>query len=248
MPCIIVAATPRCGSSYLSSLLQNTRAIGAVQEYAPEEDVLHWNNYHGFNRHWEYFESLREIHSAGAGRMSIKVMWWQMRSLLFDIRRYANLDGNDLSILDRYFGSVRFVYIKRTCPLLQSISLARAIRSGVWAKMADDAQSADQQQFAEYDAKAIRSAASDISLQEKGWREFFALYGVFPFMVRYEELIQRPRETVRDLLGWMNVEAVELDMSSIFLRQADAQTDGWKRRFQLEEMGCAWVERTWAVS
>lgn len=236
MGCIFLASTPRCGSTYLSNLLQNTRCVGVTQEYALRSDRSHWHDFHRFESHKEYFSSLHGLHSTSNGVISLKLMWSQMQGLLSDVREYAGLLESDLGVLQKYFGLIKFIYLRRMCPLAQGISLARARGTGVWAVEGgkdDEASSSEER----YSAPAIYAALRDVALQTEAWTKFFLINRIVPYTVCYEELVERPEETVRTLLKWVGITAcIPIDTRVRFVRQADGTSEEWRERFIEEEV------------
>jgi len=121
---------------------------------------------------------------------------------------------------------VRYVHLVRRDLLGQAISfsLARQTNSyGDWMP---------RQREPVYDTSHIRRCLENIVEGEARWRLFFALNGIDPLEVVYENLGENPQQEVDRIANHVGVESAAIDWSAFHPKvQRDLVNEEWRRRF-----------------
>lgn len=109
----------------------------------------------------------------------------------------------DLGRIERQYPRMRYIHLVRSDLTAQAVSLAIADKTGVWNMSPDNGQ-----KLKEYNEMGvlvtmdnIRRCRQYLATQDREWVE--RLRYREHITVVYECLIQRPRETLSCLLGWM---------------------------------------------
>ena len=123
---------------------------------------------------------------------------------------------------------VSWVYVERRNRLAQAVSLARARQSGQWA--AGGRRTGLRERQPSYDEAAISRALGDVDAHTEGWRRFFAVSGIVPVTVVYEDLAADPSGTVARVLGELGLSGAA-DWAVPLARQADATSQDWIERY-----------------
>ena len=120
----------------------------------------------------------------------------------------------------------RYVYLTRRDVLGQAISLSVARQTnsyGDW--MPKDREPA-------YDAGHIRRCLANIIEGEARWRLFFALNGIMPLEMIYEDLVEEPQREIDRIAHFVGVENAIIDWSAFHPNvQRNAVNEELRRRF-----------------
>lgn len=153
----IICATPRSGSTLLCEYLMLTKTAGYPSEwFLPQGRTLAVEMF-GVQAPLEslsYFQELLAKATTSNGVFGIKMMWPQMQQLLaggipgLALPR-ANLRNSGI------FPDLKYIYIRRTDEVAQSISLLMAIKTDYWQRMSESNQ-APQSEMSSWAAAALR--------------------------------------------------------------------------------------------
>jgi trehalose 2-sulfotransferase len=226
----LVCATPRSGSTLLCEALWNTGLAGRPQEFfniRTKSLVMEESTTADFAG---YLSAALEDGSSANGIFGAKLFHDDLAPLL---RRVADLYGalpRPSTLLEQAFPGLRYVWIVRRDKLRQAISFYRAIRSDRW--VSDGFH--DSGPRPRYDRQEIARCQRQLQSQETAWRLFFETNDIQPMLVHYEDLDGDYEGTARAVLRYLGISPPRplFFGGRRHLRQSDAITERWIRRFQ----------------
>lgn len=242
-----ICATPRTGSSLLLGLLDSTGVAGHPQAYfrAPDEVAWaeRWGIGHTSQEALDYGDFVRAALTAGRtgnGIFGAKLMWGthaELTDRLADL--HPDLAGDELRLLEREFGAVRFVHLQRDDVLVQAVSWLRAEQTGVWfigGKGEIGGGGNPERGRPAFDRDALSRTMRTIEEHNAGWERWFEAYGIEPYRVRYEDLAADPSAVTRDVLDFLGLGAglpPGGQITASHHRQADRLNEEWIARYRL---------------
>lgn len=207
----------RCGATYLSQLLGSTGCLGR-----PED----WFNGKGYrNRGFADYPLDREAQLAMVTTRGMSANG--VFGLKMSVNRCDELRGFDWA--DR-LAPLTFIHLGRRD------QLARAI-SDVMAEQTQQYRSTSAVHGERrYDAKMIHKALARHATDEARISQYFALNGILPLAVDYEDIVADEGELIQKIAGFLGVQNVpEPDKSGVTLQvQRDALNAEWHARFLAE--------------
>nr|WSY53995.1 Stf0 family sulfotransferase [Streptomyces sp. NBC_00886] len=242
-----ICATPRTGSSLLLGLLDSTGVAGHPQAYFRSPDEMAWSERWGIayasQGALDYAEFVRAALVAGRtgnGVFGAKLMWGTHAELTGRLAGlHPEFAGNELRLLEREFGRIRFVHLHRDDILAQAVSWLRAEQTGVWFVGGKGEIGGGQDPAGSrphFDRDAITSILRTIEEHNAGWERWFEAYGVQPYRIRYEDLSADPSAVthgVLDHLGLGPTLPAGRRITPSHRRQADRLNEEWIARYRL---------------
>jgi trehalose 2-sulfotransferase len=232
MPAYLICATPRTGSSLLCGLLDSTGVAGHPESWFRAPDEPDWAARWGVDAS-RYGDFVRAAITAGStpnGVFAARIMWGTLDQVVARLGGvYPELAGRDTDLLDRAFGRIRYVYLRRGDVVAQAVSLARAEQTGVWFETEEiRPRPAGEPR---YDFGLIDEQARLIEEHNRAWRDWFASAGIQPHVVRYEDLEVEPAEVARGVLGFLGLPA-DGEIAVRHRRLADELNAEWITRYR----------------
>jgi LPS sulfotransferase NodH len=238
-----VCATPRTGSSLLLGLLDSTGVCGHPQAYFRAPDEPHWADRWQLRRTaaggYDYVDYLRAARAAGStpnGMFGAKLMWGTMDELVDKLRAvHPDIADDDVAVLNRTFGRIYFIYLRREDVLAQAVSWLRAEQTNTWFIGGNGEVSGNgtNTQTPAFDAAAIRRFMDMIEDHNTAWEAWFASRGIQPHRVSYEDLEADTAATTRRILTLLGVPAPETPViTARHRRQADELNQRWIKQYQ----------------
>ncbi len=227
----LICATHRSGSTLLCEALRNTGLAGRPDEYFWRDNEINWSQVWGTASFADYLAYIFGEMTTPNGVFGAKIMGGHLPRFIRRLQTLPEANGLDGSpALTAVFPNLHFITITRRNKVRQAISLYRAVQTQQWAVYAPAAQPA----FPAYNRAAISHWQQEILRQESGWQRFFNQYGVQPYTVVYEELVQAYETTARNILRFLGVMPADpIQFGPRHLRrQADELTDQWEHRFR----------------
>lgn len=219
---LIVAATPRCGSTWLGGLIGGTGQLGRPREWfgGPELASAAF-----------VLAAAREARAKSVtdnGIAGVKLFPDVLEAILRHIR------------FSQWFPGEAWVHLERRDTLGQAISLWRAHSSGAWHKYADARREAADLRAAgampPYDPAAINRYLEQVVAWQADWRAFFARTGITPLTLVYEDALVDPDATIRRVAALLDVDlpAAPIGDASKYAVQRDDATLAIRARFQAD--------------
>jgi len=223
----IVASTPRCGSTFLCSLLWQTGVLGAPSEYwncrkraSPKTIGTRMMERLEASSGVDYLTKLLACRTSKNGIFGVKVHFSHFEEVLRGFPKVLDM-----------LSPVTYIYIERQDKLAQAVSMARSLQTGVWA-----AGRNRQRPPMTYDRNLISRCLDTLETQRLGWLRWFQTNRIDPTIVTYEKLIADPASVVSgiiDLLGVSNDDPHEVQQRAV-QRQSDGTNKEWAARFRNE--------------
>lgn len=230
---LVLASSPRTGSTLLARLLGQTGQVGHPKEYLNPTQLRDWEVRLGEGlskfrhrllsgpavalvgrRRWSLAHRRAHLDRVAARRAG-PTGWMVLKVHHHHWERFIGMDADLL-------GEVRWVRIRREDRLGQAISWARARQTGRWARHQGGWAPAV------YRRGAIDRALARIEAAERGWDR---IIGEEPCIdVVYEALINDPDRVVAEIMeqiGGSPPGPVDLELG----RQADAISERWRARY-----------------
>jgi LPS sulfotransferase NodH len=232
-----VCATPRTGSSLLLGLLESTGVAGRPEAYFREPDEQLWAHRWGIPRgpdgafdYGDFVDAARRAGTTGNGVFGAKLMWGTLDRLAGGLGTvHPELAGQDLTLLHRAFGRLRFVFLRRGDVLRQAVSWLRAEQTGTWF-VGDPGGSGGAPSF---DADGIRSFVRTVEEHNAAWEAWFAAQGVEPHRLMYEDLAADMAAATRGVLEHLGIGLPPgRGITARHRRQADDLSEEWVRRYR----------------
>ena len=244
---IVIASSPRSGSTLLSEALWATGLAGAPDEYfkgatvaeaadnlgvpryTPAERLRRQAKRAALRADWRpslridpdsldgYLAYLYAHRTSPNGVFSFKIHW----------SHYAELCERGLRLEDLP-QPLDWVHISRRDLIGQAVSLARANRSGVWNT--SRAHDRYRRPSLEYDDAAVERSYHHVAEAAAQWPRFFEAAGITPITVVYEDLDADYASTVRRTLDALGIHVDEVAEPKL-RRQRDATNSEWIRMF-----------------
>lgn len=207
---LAVCTEPRSGSNYLGRLLNSTGVLGRPIEWLDRGAVLAsgWPEWPS-----ETDKQLARIPgeaSFGNGVYALKVFSSHAKRS----PGWSSLPG------------LKFVSLIRRDLLGQAISLVRAQQTNAWTHHAG-------KRPAVYSWDDINSRLWSLAQGETWWRVWFALRGIQPLELVYEDIVWHPQwavDQVADLVGLDGLATIRLERVDVKV-QRDEISEEWRARF-----------------
>ena len=223
----VVAASPRSGSNLLGHLLMSTKVLGSPFEYFHPVHARTWMPLLGVSDFQSMIEGIQARRTSPTGWFGVKSHWFQFRRLL------AN------EPLMRFLAIERYIEIRRRDRLAQAISWVMARQTNAWISFQD------RETQPQYDFAAIQSAVAAVQTEVEGWDRFFTQRKIPRLVIHYEDLVERPRGIMKQLLQRFDLQGADIAPGSRFpKRQASEINAEWRERFLKDLAERAPVERS----
>lgn len=224
----VLCSSPRCGSTYLCSLLTQTRRLGVPFEY------VHFQNWAiKLARRWglsaspetnldDYFDLVKRYRTTPNGVFGLKAHASQALPLA---------SKGDLS---RLVGPESvFIHLERQNLVQQAVSLSIA---GITRSYESSTPGLDVTPA--YDNKSILKSLQIIQQNHNAWQRFFVLNNISPLTLVYEDVLQDPAGAVHKLGRHIGVDVSDFQpVDSIYKIQRTELNLAWEKQFRAEHGG-----------
>jgi LPS sulfotransferase NodH len=223
----LLCGTPRTGSTLLCSLLASTGRLGRPESYFRAPDELAWAERFGLATDgcWvrDYRAFVRAVQAEATtdnGVFAARVMWGSMERLVEGLA--ARPEEPELVTLERTFGPLRFVHLRRDDIVGQAVSWCRAEQTGFW-QHGDVAHGAPEQ-----DLDRMIELVRTIREHNAAWMAWFDRLGVHPHPVTYEQVVHDSRAAVAGIAAHLDVDLpTRWQPVAAHQRQADDLNARW---------------------
>jgi len=170
--CAIMATTFRSGSTWIGRIMDRHGLAGMRNERLRRLDAQVDPD--------AYFDAM--LADPASSVFATRLMWPQ-RNRLAHVLGFARADTARFAA---QFPDATWLFLRRRDPLAQAISYWRAKASDRWHV---PAKAAEPEPPVAYDFAAIDACVRELVLQDRLWDHFFALAGVAPVTLWYEDLL-----------------------------------------------------------
>lgn len=217
---LFIGFTNRSGSTLLSHLFKNANLGGAELkdknfEYFNFENVRPSSMKKGFFYFNEYYSWAIENSRGDLGYSTVKVNWDQLDFLA---QLYEGLNER-----------VKVFYIRRQNIIAQAVSLSVALQSKAWTS---EHQVKGEVSF---DAEQIHSCRNIIVRSEEKFEETFRKYGIKPFRISYEALVDDTELHMKKIFeGLTGNNFTNKDFDVPVQKQSSSKSEEFCERYILE--------------
>lgn len=219
----VIATSYRSGSHLLADLLMRSRCMGVPAEYFNLPNLarpLAWRM--GIVppiAPGRYLERLLTMRTSPNGVFGLKAHGDQIRPVL----------GSPT--VRRFLRNSSFVWLRRRDVLAQAISLEVAHQGHRWLRLRDYAPQGRTRPLT-FETAAIDGRLADIAASDATWEELFAVNGVTPISIWYEDLLEDPSRTCAPVFRMMGEQPRRLTLeNSRFVRQDEPEKGEWRERY-----------------
>jgi LPS sulfotransferase NodH len=131
-------------------------------------------------------------------------------------------------VLDEIVDKSNFVMVERSDKLAQSISLSIANQTGKWASFSATRSDADPK----YQFGSILGILQSIIRQNAYFDEFFAINGLYPISIIYEQFTETPEIYASYIAGRLGLKQFEMQRAKVRTeKQAGPTNQIWRQKF-----------------
>lgn len=222
---LIICATPRSASTTLIALL-NVAGIGICGEYfctTPSGDFIRDFDL-GDPRQpgfpiATYLDRLMRSRQRN-GTFSVKVFFSHMAEQLL------NPTGRDL------FHDARVVYLFRTDPGAQAVSIKVALQTDEWM---DKPVDRDRELPEKAGTAGLPYFINSLATENMNWRKFFAYAGIDPLTITDEDVAQRPFETVQAIADLLGVDFDRKAVAAVAAKSAKYSVNADRKKSMIQQ-------------
>jgi trehalose 2-sulfotransferase len=223
----LLCGTPRTGSTLLCRLLSSTGVLGRPESYFRVPDEAAWARTFGLPtvgaevRDYEAFvHAVRAAATTDNGIFGARLMWGSLERILLGLGTQAC--RSDVEVLERAFGPLAFVHLRREDVVGQAVSWCRAEQTGFW----QEGDVASRRPV--HDLDRSRALVDTIQQHDAAWRSWFARNAIEPHAVTYEELLRDRRRTVEGIAVRLGAQVpAQWRPTWPHVRQADEVNTRW---------------------
>lgn len=235
----VICATPRSGSHLLAEALQNTGLAGAPDEYLLCDDDGRLQNEqdliaerYGKMTLDEFRDLVLKLGSTPNGVCGVIIMWHYLPDILRNFRQLPQYQGlKDPELMNALLVNPKYILLIRRDRVSQAVSWARALQTGIWSQ--PKGITVVPKQEPRFYFRLIDRSYERVLASEAGWAHFFKMYGVEPFQVVYEDLVEAYEQTALSVLDYLGIPYPDsLAFGERRLqKQADGLNDEWTERY-----------------
>lgn len=214
-PAIMIAMTPRTGSTYLCSALHQAGLSHLPDEiFNPRGPVQHICE----RLHPQTFATYIAGLAAEADPIFVFKLAW--------------LDAVPLApALTRLFPALRVIYLDRRNVAAQAVSQFRAEISGIWhARPGQKIKTFDP--TGAFDLPRILGLVQELEQDKQHWENWFTTHQISPLRLEYRQLETSLPQTLQQIAQHMNLPLNPTQAGGALLKLADNTSTDWTERVQ----------------
>jgi LPS sulfotransferase NodH len=233
-----ICKTNRTGSQLLCEALRSTGIAGQPNEHLYIGEKSNYHKAYGTRTGEELLAKIVELGSTPNGVLGLCVELPKIEVLAF----VRQVKGQDLpfeslpDLLRSLFPDPKYIWLTRRNVVRQAVSWWKACQSEVWHASADE-KTPQATRTPEYNYEAIDQLVSEVVMREAAWEEYFSMACVQPLTVVYEDFVAQPRETVAQILEFLEIPYSNPlpDWTPRNVKLADATSEEWVQRYRKEK-------------
>ncbi|CAG9213468.1 Stf0 family sulfotransferase [Burkholderia vietnamiensis] len=228
----VVFLIARSGSTWLTDMASRSGKLGVPQEWFNEE-WIQTNEIAlgccppkalGISDVDQYILKTAELTASEDGCFGIQLSPSQANNvcqMLEDV-------GHACSVFSHF-------YLRRRNVVRQAISLYRSVQSGLFHSYQTDEGARGRFDSVEYDNEGIKSWCRHLVEGEIYFERIFALNGIRPERLLYEDLVADPLAQLRRIYKCVNADGGSINSTKFELRVlSDNRNESWERKFRDE--------------
>ena len=241
MDSYFLCGTPRSGSTLLCTLLSDTKNAGRPDSYFRKNSIVERSDQFqishlvGADFDRAYLTSVIDAGQSKSGVFGLRIMWDTFIELDEILGRAFPNHADFPQRLDRAFGTIKFVFLKREDVVAQAVSLLKAKQGGLWHMASDGTplQQRPNKRPLVYDRVRISKLVAEMEEHNAGWEAWFRENGVSPLRLTYEHLADNPIRELQRVLDHINVPLKNAEGAKPkTARLADHVNQNWVDRYK----------------
>lgn len=225
---LVLCFLNRSGSNLLAEALHATGRLGLADEFFNYDRVFQRCERKNIRTFQDYIVSLTECHGTANNILAIKLSWDQLYFL------------TKLGAIPGMFNDPLFVLVKRRDLAAQAVSFLAAHKTGEWKSNWKSEYGHETPEF-EIADEEICDMVRQLAFSEMQFRTYFALFGIEPLTVYYEELGTALEAIVSEILEALGEDgAIDHDKITVRKQRSGKKTqtlESFRQRYQLWEAG-----------
>jgi LPS sulfotransferase NodH len=241
-----ICSVERSGSTLLSDLLEHTGVAGrpVVEPFNMPVQATAFQR-HRFSDYGSYLAFARQRACTSNGVFGINLMWRHLARVDMELRRCRTWAGEtSLQMLQHYLPELRhFVFTQRRDALAQAVSWAIAYQTDRWRS-----SDPDLGRTPSYDFSLVDLLYETVLADNRGWETWFALHGIEPLRIEYEDLAAHHEAVARRTLEFFGLPIPpDVRFESRYEKQATSVNQLWCERYtaDLADMSAAPLPSDW---
>jgi LPS sulfotransferase NodH len=238
----IVCTSPRTGSTLLCQGLSHCGRAGAPAEFFDHRPEVedYWRRRYGIDRESDYVSGIIAATSTANGVFGTKLHWCTLLAMYRALRggpaspTAARQDGSLNDLLLQRFSTVSYVWLRRRNKVAQGISHFKASRTSVWElPAAPQPHPMRQPTSVDFDLRLIDYCVEWAHIYDNEWGAFFQRRHIAPMQLFYEDLSSAYDQSLRAVLGFLDIPDVGLpDAVPKLKRLADETSLKWEQQYR----------------
>ncbi len=220
----IIAITPRSGSSYLSSIMRNSKLMGSPSELLPPAFMKNILKRIPAKNPDEYLRNVLKKTQTNNKVAGLKASWFQFKRFINTLE--------DRSVLTKF----KYIYLYRRDVVQQAVSLYKATESNLFHTNIDHSEDTiEKAKNLEYSYEKIKKWKERIERGEREWLNFFRDNKIHPLTITYEQVDFDVSDCMRSIAEYLNVESKSrFEVPAIFKKLRDRQSLEYACQFSLD--------------
>jgi trehalose 2-sulfotransferase len=224
-PTLMIAMTPRTGSTHLCASLGMAANIGCPAElFNPRGVTQHEKKRRNVSSFSQYIKSVSEDQG---DYVSFKISWLDFKPFV--------------GVYKKIFPNIKIIYLNRLDIVAQAVSLALATNSGRWHESTADGQriAADNDQRKPvFDLVRICNTITYLENEKKNWELFFFSEFINPARINYESFCDDVNTAIRFIQQHLELSFVrEIAPNTGFRKLSDEVNDEWIAKVNYHRSG-----------
>ena len=191
-PSIIIAISPRTGSTAFSSIINKVKGFAQIEEYFNPRGPI---QFFAKDCSRSFGNYLNLINSQYSKDFFVYKTSWQDFQFLSKHSNYK-----------RVFNNPKFIYLDRFDIEAQAISLFLAKKSKKWHFKEKEGGDKLELTLKDFNLKEIMDIIQSVQLEKYNWQEFFYQENINPFNLQYEFISKNMLKAVYNTFDYFNIQ------------------------------------------
>lgn len=176
-----------------------------------------------------YLAGMHKATASGNDVLGIRIMWESLDELIEALSQlYSDLTNDPLALIQKAFGSLKFIYLYREDVISQAISLYRAEQTGYWHTV----EGSEPEQDPSFNFEAIKKHIEHIDYANQTWKDWFQTIKIQPLTIEYETFSKNSEAMTVEVLQFLEIDLPpDTKLQAANQRLADRLSIDWKQRY-----------------
>lgn len=190
---LFIAFTPRSGSSWLTNVLTEIKALGVPEEYFNPSLLPGFLKAFPSSSPQNYIQTLRKKKKSDLEVFSFEITWFQFKL------------WQELGIENALCNNRIYVWLRRRDLVSQAVSLYKAVESGYFHSVQPNSKDvSEKSKKVSYDKEKIKEWYNHILVQELGFNQYLKENRIASLNIFYEDMMASKAKTIQDIIEFIN--------------------------------------------